>query len=218
MKMYPRNKVPLNQVKRFIIVFFVIATLGYLLPFTSSVFLLLTPLALCLSAYLLMVYHVFKKGDVLVFVSIVVLGFVIEAIGVSTGVVFGRYQYGETMGLKVFDTPLLIGVNWLFLSYSGLSIASKIPFIKRLDVVVAPLIMLIYDVVLETVAPKTDMWTWDNQTIPMQNYLVWFLVGFCFVGLLKYARINTKNKVAPLLYICQLCFFVVLAVYFNWLK
>lgn len=218
MKMYPRNKVPLNQVKRFIIVFFVIATLGYLLPFTSSVFLLLTPLALCLSAYLLMVYHVFKKGDVLVFVSIVVLGFVIEAIGVSTGVVFGRYQYGETMGLKVFDTPLLIGVNWLFLSYSGLSIASKIPFIKRLDVVVAPLIMLIYDVVLETVAPKTDMWTWDNQTIPMQNYLVWFLVGFCFVGLLKYARINTKNQVAPLLYICQLCFFVVLAVYFNWLK
>jgi|SRR5574344_1844680 uncharacterized membrane protein len=218
MKMYPRNKVPLNQVKRFIIVFFVIATLGYLLPFTSSVFLLLTPLALCLSAYLLMVYHVFKKGDVLVFVSIVVLGFVIEAIGVSTGVVFGRYQYGETMGLKVFDTPLLIGVNWLFLSYSGLSIASKIPFIKRLDVVVAPLIMLIYDVVLETVAPKTDMWTWDNQTIPMQNYLVWFLVGFCFVGLLKFARINTKNKVAPLLYICQLCFFVVLAVYFNWLK
>lgn len=218
MKLYPRNMVPLSQVKRFIIVFFVIATVGFLLPFTASVFKLLTPLALCLTSYLLLVYHVFKKGDVLVFVAIILLGFAIEAIGVSTGIIFGRYQYGETMGLKVFETPLLIGANWLFLSYTGLSIASRIRCIKRLDFLFAPMIMLFYDFFLEKVAPKTGMWSWDHQTIPVQNYLAWFLVGFCFVALLKYRRVDTKNEVAPLLYLCQLCFFMVLAIYFNWLK
>lgn len=39
-----------------------------------------------------------------------------EAIGVTTGVVFESYAYGDPFGIKIFETHIMIGVNWFFFS------------------------------------------------------------------------------------------------------
>ena len=54
----------------------------------------------------------------IVFAVIFLVGLGIEIIGVSTKAIFGNYSYGNALGVKVFDTPLLIGMNWLFLIYT----------------------------------------------------------------------------------------------------
>ena len=50
-------------------------------------------------------------------VIIFVTGVVTEIIGVNTGILFGTYTYGDFFGIKVFDVPLLIGVNWFCIVY-----------------------------------------------------------------------------------------------------
>ena len=37
---------------------------------------------------------------------IVLIGFVIEVIGVKTGYVFGSYSYGDSLGFKILEVPV----------------------------------------------------------------------------------------------------------------
>ena len=46
------------------------------------------------------------------------IGFSVEGIGVATAVLFGSYSYVSAFGFKLFETPIMIGVNWLFLALS----------------------------------------------------------------------------------------------------
>ena len=87
-------------------------------PF-RDVFLSLTPLNLLISAVLLFIFHEkYSKIHVLSFVIIAILGYIFEVIGVNTGKIFGVYTYGPVLGWKLLETPLIIGVNWIILTYS----------------------------------------------------------------------------------------------------
>lgn len=112
MDFFPKNRYSLKQIKGFIIVLYVAGLLGFIIPITSPIFQSVTPLALLISTYLLALFH--KEHDrksLLVFGLIYVLGWSIEAIGVNTGHIFGSYYYGDSLGLEVLNTPLMIGVN-----------------------------------------------------------------------------------------------------------
>ena len=74
-----------------------------------------------------------KPKQMLAFFLIFLLGFVVEVVGVQTGLIFGSYSYGATLGVKLFDTPLLIGLNWIFVSYSSYSIACQVSDNKYLQ-------------------------------------------------------------------------------------
>jgi len=219
MDLFPKNILPTKEVKKFILVFYTIGVLGFLIPWTNSFFTTITPFALLLSTYLLLLYHEnYERKDILVFSAIAFLGFFIEVAGVNTGVIFGRYFYGDAFGFKWFNTPLLIALNWLFLTYTAFAIAQKISKRGILQLLIAPSLMLFYDIILEQLAPKMDMWSWQNSVVPLQNYVAWWIIGFLFAGLIKICKIEIKNHIAILLFICQLLFFIVLFVFFKVIK
>lgn len=219
MNLFPKNILPTKEVKKFIVIFYTVGILGFIIPWTHNLFIILTTYALLLSTYLLLLYHEnYSKKDILVFSAIAVLGFFVEVLGVNTGLIFGSYKYGEGLGIKLFQTPLLIGVNWLFLTYTALSISDKITKNTYLQLIIAPTLMIVYDMVMEQLAPIMNMWTWANSSIPMKNYIAWWLLGFLFTGILKRFKINTNNSLALLLFICQFIFFVVLLIYYTLLK
>lgn len=202
---------PLMWVKVFLVIFYTVGVVGFLLPFTKELFIAITPFALLLSVFLLALFHPqFKPIQVFVFVLLYILGFAVEAVGVNTGLIFGNYLYGNGLGLKLFNTPLLIGVNWLFLTYTASSIATKLSSKTIIQILVAPSIMLFYDIVLEHLAPKMDMWSWQNNQIPVNNYTAWWLIGFVFVVMLKYFKVPTSNPLSLLLFGCQYLFFLIL--------
>lgn len=211
MNLYPKNRIPVFEVKKFIIIFYIVGTLGFLIPYTRELFIKITPFALILNVYLLALYHqTYTRKTLLVFSIIYILGFLIEVIGVNTGVIFGNYQYGSGLGLKLFKTPLLIGINWLFLTYTSISILSNFRLNKLLIIVLAPFLMLIYDFVLEQIAPKMDMWSWQGSSVPIQNYISWYLIAVVFAGMMKIFGINTKNTMSGVVLICQFIFLVFL--------
>ena len=55
---------------------------------------------------------------------IYIIGVLVEIIGVNSSIVFGDYYYGQALGLQIFGTPLIIGVNWLTLSLATFGISS----------------------------------------------------------------------------------------------
>jgi putative membrane protein len=188
-----------------------------MVPFTFALFLKLIPLALILSFVLLALFHTSKMElkTLLCFFSIYTIAFIVEAIGVNTGKIFGYYIYGEGLGFKVFQTPLIIGINWLFLVYTTSAVVEKFKLPIFIKIILASTCMLIYDIVLEQMAPKLDMWYWKNETIPLQNYLVWFALALIFHTLLKVLKIKIENKLALLILGCQFLFFLILYIWFE---
>lgn len=210
--LYPKNKLPVKEVQKFILIFYVVGIIGFLLPWTKNLFVTITPLALLLGIYLLAIYHTpYTKKALFSFAFIFLAGFFLEVVGVHTGKIFGTYAYGNGLGIKILNTPLLIGVNWLFLTYTSISIVAL--FIKKeaLIILSASSLMLVYDLFLEQVAPKMDMWSFKDLTVPLNNYIAWFVFASLFITLLRVVKINTKNPVAPFLFMAQLVFFIFLS-------
>ncbi len=195
-----------------VILFYAVGVAGIGIPLTQSFFIALIPYALLLSFILIVLFHslLIKRSEIAFFISVFGLSYLIEVIGVNTHFPFGNYSYGSGLGLKVFETPLMIGINWVMLVYCSASILERTGWTPMIQVFIAAALMVIYDLVLEHVAPKLEMWSWAGNSIPFQNYLAWFALGVCFHGSMKILKIRTVNPVAPAIFICQFLFFAVI--------
>jgi bisanhydrobacterioruberin hydratase len=161
----------------------------------------------CLLVYLFS-YFSFKVKDGIVLMLIALTGYLIEVAGVNTGVIFGHYSYGESLGIKLAGTPLIIGLNWLFLVYTSAALLENFAISSFLKVVLASFLMLLFDIVLEQLAPMLDMWYWNSGIVPLQNYIAWFIVALVFQFTLRSFHINTRNYMAIAMLSVQLLFFV----------
>lgn len=202
----------IKGIRRFLIWFYLIGVAGLLIPASSGFFILLTPLALLMNFGLLMLHHRtgFKTKTVLAFFFIFIAGFIVEVIGVQTGIVFGNYTYGNGLGLKIWDTPVLIGMNWLLLIYTTGTIVQNIKIPPFLRIAAGASMMLVYDLVLEQVAPKMNMWSWQNDRVPIENYITWWLVAATFHALIEFFGIKLRNPLSVVVLTVQFLFFVVL--------
>lgn len=201
----------------FFIAFYIVGIIGLAVPLTFPWFTKLIPLALLLSFLVLMAFHSWQSvlKTTSIFLLIYVIGFVVEAIGVNTGFIFGKYHYGSSLGPKILETPLMIGLNWLLLVYLTASTTEKWAVNNLLKVIAAACLMVIYDFILEPVAPHLGMWHWEMDTVPFQNYVAWFFIAFGLQYLLKRFDIKTHNKLAATILICQFAFFLSLFVIFK---
>lgn len=201
-----------KKVRLLLIVFFIVGIIGFTIPFTSDFFIHLTPLALLLSVTALVLFHkpVSHKKILIPFLPIFITSFIIEVAGVQSGLIFGSYTYGKGLGIKLLDTPLLIGINWLFLVYCTVIIADKFRVSNMIKIISASLIMIIYDVILEQMAPRFDMWSFEGGFAPVRNYISWFIISLLFHILIRVSGIKWENRLAAFVFFLQLIFFMIL--------
>jgi putative membrane protein len=140
--------------------------------------------------------------------GIYLAAFIVEAVGVNTGQIFGTYRYGKTLGFKVFDTPLIIGVNWLILIYSVTILIKKLPYGNLGNAALGALILTALDVLIEPVAMRTGMWIWPDAKVPIQNYAAWFVLSYIFILTLLFSKSKLRNEFAPYVFIIQMVFFL----------
>lgn len=139
--------------------------------------------------------------------------FILEAYGVKTGLIFGEYSYGDVLGFKLFDVPLIIGFNWVMVMLGAISIAYTIDRNIFLVALLASTLAVLFDMVLEPVAMKLGYWNWENNIIPIQNYYAWFAITFIstlFTGLL---RLKISYAILDHYFIIQLIFFILLMLF-----
>lgn len=175
-------------------------------------FVLLTPFNLSVS-FALILWTAKEKSKKLLFIGVLcfVTGLVIEIIGTNTGLIFGEYNYGKTLGFQVLNVPLIIGINWLILVYSSAAVVNH--FFERRNLIIkailSALLMVGLDFFIEPVAMQYDFWSWEGNIIPIQNYIAWFFIAL-FLLIITHKLVVIKNKTAIVLFIAQLLFFIIL--------
>jgi putative membrane protein len=194
-----------------LLIFYTVGFVGLIQPDYKAYFLSLTPFNLLLTLGLfLWANQDIKKRGLLCFALVFSLGWCIEWLGVHTGLLFGQYTYGRSLGFALDGIPLIIGVNWLILVLASrvvaMSLVSK-PFHQHL---LAASLMTALDVWIEPVAIKLDFWQWSKGEIPLQNYLMWFLTAlFMQVIIAKFAP-KISREAGFFVLLVQFLFFTLL--------
>jgi putative membrane protein len=183
-----------------------------ILFFKRDWFLGLTPINLLLM-FILLVWTAANRNRIFYFFVLVaiLLGLISEIIGVNTGLLFGKYSYGEVLGQKIWGVPLLISINWFMIVYaSGIftrKVLVKIPNI--IQVTIGASIATIFDWIMEPAAMKLGFWQWDNGIIPVSNYVSWFCISALLLVLFNRCKF-VYHPFAVYLLIIQAIFFWVL--------
>ena len=120
-----------------------------------------------------------SRRQIISILSIFLIGMITESLGVNYGLIFGDYEYGDNLGLKLFGVPFLIGINWIILTAISANFAFFLTKNKSIvsTIIIGALLMLAMDFVMEPIAPKLDMWRFKNLIVPSSNYIGWLIIG-----------------------------------------
>lgn len=196
----------------FLILVYISGSIGFVV--NPSFFSPFTPYTLLLTCYVFLIHSPLEdKKFIFAFFSIAFLGFIIEVVGVKTGLIFGKYTYGDGLGYKFLNVPLVISINWAMLICAGIIVVSRIFVNKIIVLVVAALLVTIIDVLIEQVAPQLDFWQFEGGLPDSQNYLSWICVAF-FTSYFFYPTIIKGNLIVSLIIlILQIIFFTFLFIF-----
>ena len=120
-----------------------------------------------------------------------VLGFAIglafEAVGVATGLPFGRYRYVALDTARILDVPVVVPVMWGVFSATAYLAARPIARGVWL-VLLASALMVILDLALDPAMTSWRAWVWEGgwgptwHGVPFSNFLGWLLVSLVIIG------------------------------------
>lgn len=147
-------------------------------------------------------------------IVIYLVGVLAEVLGVRYNIIFGNYYYGNSLGPQVFEVPLIIGFNWLTLSFATHGVSSYFFRNKTVIIVFASTLMVLTDYIIEPMAGALDFWYWVGGNIPIQNYVGWFFVSLIIHTILVKMNFKFNIKLCLALLLSQILFFVIQ--YFNY--
>lgn len=210
----PATALPEAQTRRLrwaqgiLLLFHVTGFLGLAFSQDPGFFIRFLPLNLLLTLGLLLSFQPRRTPSFWSFcVMVMVVGFLVEVMGIRTGLLFGQYEYGAALGPKWLEVPLLIGVNWLIVTYCTGMLARYLPLPGFLRAVVAALLMVGLDICIEPVAVHYDFWHWQYDVIPLLNFKGWFAVSLILQVYFNRVEFEKRNPLAPFVYLVQLLFF-----------
>ncbi|QQS51600.1 MAG: carotenoid biosynthesis protein [Bacteroidota bacterium] len=187
--------------------FYLVGITLFVVPPLKALFFYSIPFSLLLAFFALLYTHKNRTSKFwLAFLLIPILGIVVEIVGVHTGLIFGTYTYHQSLGLKLADVPLLIGINWMLLVYCSNAMMVKFSQNKSVIVLGASLLMVCYDLILEFAAPAMQMWSFDRPYPPLLNFVGWFITSLVFQIILVFLKVDTKNNFARILFLIQIVF------------
>ena len=128
---------------------------------------------------------------------------VIETIGVNTGWPFGVYEYSETLGVFIFDVPLVVLFAWTMMAYPALIAARRIA--RGWVFLYGGAILMGWDLFLDPQMVAAGRWTWEvtgasfpyAPEIPLSNPFGWLLSGLTLMAILNFVLPTERRKEAP---------------------
>lgn len=193
-----------------VILFHCIGIIGLHTSYKST-FIGLTPWNLLLTfSCLILSFNELSAKKISDLLLIGIGGFAVELIGVHTGLLFGSYSYGATLGYTFLEIPLLIAVNWILLVWGASAIVFKWKFPLIVKAVFVAVILTCFDWIMEPVAVSFGFWRWNAGGIPMYNYLCWFCCSFAFSYWVLKRKTVERNQVSLGIFIVFVLFFAIL--------
>lgn len=181
--------------------------LGYLQWFLSKTW------AILYLTFLILLDSLPQKGSktIMSILTIFLIGFLAEWLGVNYGIFFGDYSYGPNLGMKLDNVPIIIGINWVILSLAARGVVQKFFKLSILKIIISSLLMVGLDILLEPIAPQLGYWSFDLIVAPPSNYRGWFMVSILIQSVLEFVHLGTHFKTS--LHILSIQFFFFWSLY-----
>ena len=197
-----------------IVLFHLVGLIGLSVNSLRPLFLQIVPWHLLLMLAIVFFNHQYIDARFILFALLIwATGYGAEWTGIHTGQLFGNYYYGKTLGAKLYDVPLIIGVNWFLLIYSTGVLLQRSRLKNAFARIIAgAIILVLLDVLIEPTAIHLDYWHWAGAAIPIKNYICWFLLSGLMLFVFKIFRFKKQNIVAPVLLLTQALFFAALLI------
>jgi uncharacterized membrane protein len=112
-------------------------------------------------------------------------GWLVEVVAVGTGVPFGAYRYGGSLGPAALGVPLLIGPAWCMAAWPAYLAAARLARRRAPRVLLAAAALAAWDLFLDPQMVAEGHWTWLHPTpalpgvpgVPLTNYAGWLLTA-----------------------------------------
>ena len=153
-------------------------------------------------------------------------GTISESLSLRTGFPFGRYEFTELMGPKLFDVPIMLALAYFGMGYLSWVVSIVILGLQneplsakkliRLSLT-AGLVMTTWDLSMEAVWADIDRaWVWHDGGpffgVPVSNFFGWFFTAYVFYQLFAlYLRNDRTSMLAEGQYRLPILFYGLLA-------
>lgn len=196
---------------------YTVGVIGHLIDFTLPLMKILTPFTLLLTGGTVLFFSQKNTDNKMLFWVIITysITFTLEVIGVKTGLIFGNYSYGKTLGLNLFEVPLIIGFNWVLVVMGAIQLSKKLFNDYFFIALFTGIFAVIFDFFLEPIAIRLDYWSWEGNHVPLQNYIAWFVIAFMFSILFQKMKITINSTLAEKYFLTQLTFFIILFLFMR---
>lgn len=207
-----KKTLKLNKEEIFLYLIYTVGVIGHLTNALLEYMKLLTPFTLLLTGGVVFFSTIKNSKNNFIIWAIVtyIITFSLEVIGVKSGIIFGSYWYGETLGTKFLNVPLIIGFNWIMVILGAILLAENIFKNKILITITASLLSTTFDFFLEPTAIKLGYWNWTDISVPLQNYFAWFIISLLFTILYFKMGVKVKTDLPIKFFLTQFIFFIIL--------
>jgi putative membrane protein len=211
-----------------VFIFFIVGIFWHAWDVSYPFMVVLTPYVLLISGFWA-IYKSLKFKYVVAWILIAyIVTFFLEVLGAATNLIFGPYYYGDGLGLKLLNVPVVIGLNWVFIIFSLVLFSEwvirkwlKLEVNRKFEIILISVLTAalatLFDFILEPAAVGLNYWTWtltsDPYNIPIQNYIAWFTISFFFA--LTFLLIPKQERVkleqsphSPWFVVIQVIFFI----------
>jgi uncharacterized membrane protein len=139
--------------------------------------------------------------------AVVLLAFISEASGANIGFPYGDYAFTSALGPKLLDVPIVIPFFWFAVLVISWSASDRFLLFKHL--VVASIIVVAFDAVLEFSADSIGLWHWQGGVPTELNFISRFALAWLGLSILKrFATEKKSDPILPHLLIVQLLYLV----------
>jgi bisanhydrobacterioruberin hydratase len=208
-----RKSEKLNKyIINFLYAIFAVGAAGHLSGKTFHYAVLVTPFILLLTGIIIL-FFLFKQGEFKILIWLLLVYafiYLMQVIGIRTGLIFGDYLFGERLGANYFGVPLIIGLNYTLVIFCAVFISKLAGNGKYLTALLAALLVIILDFQIEPAAVKLQYWEWHENIVPLKNYYTWFVIAFFSSLFFDKLKLEISNPVFLHFYLVQLLFFSVL--------
>jgi putative membrane protein len=139
-------------------------------------------LLIALPSFVALWRYLGPRGAIVSLLGLSAFGYVIETTGVATGLPYGTFYYGDSLGPKIVGlVPYLLPLSWIPLVLGA--VAATAPNDKDNTrrrvfwVLCAAVLLVLVDGVLDPGAASLGFWVWPEggpyYGVPVSNYLGW---------------------------------------------
>lgn len=178
---------------------------------SSSAAFKFTPYLLLTTIILVLIPHISAGNFRLIawFGATGLLIFLLEVIGLESGNLFGIVEFNTSLGLLIIGIPIVLVFNWVLVILGAVTLMERFSDSLWYRLAGVMMITTFYAFIVDQAAVVLSYWEWSSGFAPIQNYVVWALLGGIAAWIYDLLKLSNRKHIQVWIIMClQLIFFL----------